>query len=275
MDLVVTEWKRYGHHRSYVKRGEDSLGYLDHKTGDVLVEQETERQAVLEALGMAPARVEPAPYAITIERLATDLGGNRAGAGARERAAELRGQSPVRTLLSRVRGEHTDERAWRVGAQGEKWAGEELDKLTKRGWTVVHDVPVGERGANIDHVLVGPGGVFTVNSKYHVGKQVSCNGTSLRVGGYATKHLHVARHEAQRASRLMSSAYGEPVHVTALIVVLVERDNFTRTTQPADGQVLVLRAREARTMLEQLPVRYAVHEVDRLALWARRDTTWS
>lgn len=37
------------------------------------------------------------------------------------------------------------------------------------GWYAFHDVSVGERGANIDHVIVGPGGVFTLNSRNPTG----------------------------------------------------------------------------------------------------------
>ena len=93
---------------------------------------------------------------MSIERLATDLASRKAGEGARDKAREHRQAAPVRTLLARALGVHTDERAWRVGARGERVVGEELEKLASKGWTVVHDVPVGERGANVDHVVVGP-----------------------------------------------------------------------------------------------------------------------
>ena len=38
-----------------------------------------------------------------------------------------------------------------------------LDGLSERGWHVVHDASMG-RG-NVDHILIGPGGVFTVETK--------------------------------------------------------------------------------------------------------------
>ena len=106
---------------------------------------------------------------MSIERLATDLASRKAGEGARDKAREHREAAPVRTLLARVRGVHTDERAWRVGARGERVVGEELEKLASKGWTVVHDVPVGEPrrehrpcrrragcGASQAHVARGP-----------------------------------------------------------------------------------------------------------------------
>lgn len=52
---------------------------------------------------------------------------------------------------------------WQDGAVGEQWTGKALSPLEARGWVVLHDLP-GERG-NLDHVVVGPGGVFLLDSK--------------------------------------------------------------------------------------------------------------
>ncbi len=53
------------------------------------------------------------------------------------------------------------------GATGEEQVGELLEGLGDRGWRVVHDASLG-RG-NVDHILIGPGGVFTVETKSHPG----------------------------------------------------------------------------------------------------------
>ena len=57
---------------------------------------------------------------------------------------------------------------WLRGAEGEKLVGEILDGLAPEGWHVTHDVSFG-RG-NIDHILVGPGGIFTVETKANRGR---------------------------------------------------------------------------------------------------------
>jgi Nuclease-related domain len=49
------------------------------------------------------------------------------------------------------------------GAKGEEHVGGLLDGLTKRGWHVIHDASLG-RG-DVDHVAIGPGGIFTVETK--------------------------------------------------------------------------------------------------------------
>jgi hypothetical protein len=51
-----------------------------------------------------------------------------------------------------------------MGADAEEWTAEELAKLDKQRWTVFHDVPL-ER-SNIDHVVVGPGRVYAVETKW-------------------------------------------------------------------------------------------------------------
>jgi hypothetical protein len=49
------------------------------------------------------------------------------------------------------------------GASGEEHVGWLLDEMAESGWEVIHDASLG-RG-NVDHILIGPGGVFTVETK--------------------------------------------------------------------------------------------------------------
>jgi hypothetical protein len=57
---------------------------------------------------------------------------------------------------------------WRRGAEGEERVSQVLDTLRDRGWYALHDVQTG-RG-NIDHVVIGPGGLFTIETKSHRGR---------------------------------------------------------------------------------------------------------
>lgn len=52
----------------------------------------------------------------------------------------------------------------RLGLAGEELTADELQKLRKRGWRVVHHVML-EKG-DIDHAVLGSGGFFAVDSKY-------------------------------------------------------------------------------------------------------------
>lgn len=55
---------------------------------------------------------------------------------------------------------------WERGAVGERATAEVLDGLPTAEWTVFHDVRwPGRRLANVDHVAIGPPGVFVIDSK--------------------------------------------------------------------------------------------------------------
>lgn len=53
------------------------------------------------------------------------------------------------------------------GAKGEEHVGSLLDGLSDEGWRIIHDASFG-RG-DIDHIAIGPGGVFAVETKSHPG----------------------------------------------------------------------------------------------------------
>ncbi len=53
------------------------------------------------------------------------------------------------------------------GASGEEHVGGLLDELAGDRWLVIHDASLG-RG-NIDHILIGPAGVFAIETKSHPG----------------------------------------------------------------------------------------------------------
>lgn len=57
---------------------------------------------------------------------------------------------------------------WLRGAEGEKAVGAICAELETDGWYAIHDVSLG-RG-NVDHILVGPGGIFTIETKSHRGR---------------------------------------------------------------------------------------------------------
>jgi hypothetical protein len=72
--------------------------------------------------------------------------------------------------------------AWDRGAAGEEATARALALLPPE-WIVLHDVHwPGRRKANIDHVVIGPGGVFVIDSKHWDGN-VSVTGDVLRQNG--------------------------------------------------------------------------------------------
>lgn len=65
--------------------------------------------------------------------------------------------------------------AWHIGAEGERLTGRALQRLPA-SYRVLHDLPMPRSKANIDHVVVGQTGVFTVETKNYK------NGVTIRTG---------------------------------------------------------------------------------------------
>ncbi|MEA3550569.1 nuclease-related domain-containing protein [Pseudarthrobacter sp. C1] len=146
---------------------------------------------------------------------------------------------PPRTWLQRVFGANPlgpESLPWYKGALGEITVGRTLEGLGPE-WLVLHAIPVGKGSSDIDHLLVGPAGVFTVNTKNHSGQSVWVAGRTLMVAGRKTRHLYNAAYEAARASKLLSAAVGTAVDVTGMVVV-VDPKSLTIKSQP--DQVVVV-----------------------------------
>jgi hypothetical protein len=146
------------------------------------------------------------------------------------------------------------------GALGEFAVGRMLSRLDSR-WFVMHAVPVGQRGADIDHLVVGHAGVFTVNTKNHSGQRVWVAGQNLMVAGARCDHLRNSEFEARRAVKLLSKAVGLPVSVRPVIAVLDPKRLDIKS--PPTG-VDVLRARALVRWLKKRPTVLGADEVARI-----------
>ena len=220
---------------------------------------------------MSPSSVSPddtfATQAVT--RSASSVSARRAGQSAAERAEALKTAAPFRTGLARVLGVHTDERAWRLGAKGERMTARKLAELPSPPWTVLHDLPLGSNGANLDHLVVGPPGVFALNTKY-LNAKVWVGERAVLVNGQRTEFLSKSRAEGRRVAATLQRAVGHPVAVTPLLVVICDR--LTVKAQPADVQVL--RRVDLLRWLERRSVSIAATEVRSLGAAAARSATW-
>ena len=159
---------------------------------------------------------------------------------------------------------------WYKGVLGEIAVGRILAGLGP-DWLVLHAVPVGAGSTDIDHVLVGPGGVFTVNTKNHAGQPVWVAGRTLMVAGRKMRHLYNAAHEAARASKLLSAAAGDAVDVTAVVVIVAPK---SLTIKAPPEQVKVLTERQLLRWLDRRPHVLGPEQVSRIAAAAVVPRTW-
>src|SRR4051795_2727414 len=252
-------WRRYGHERPYVTADDATrLGYVDLKTGeshDVEANRADEFHAAVQRwrADAAPASLRPnrnrigsrsaeqrtppppqvpadaAPPNRPPSAMETDLAANQPGQAAAEVAAAYQEAAPLSSLIARLFGRHTEERAWRIGAAGEAETARRLRPLidpsgwgadARATWRVLHSIPVGEVGTDIDHLLIGPPGVFTINTKTHPGKRVWAHSTVITIDQRRTRYAEAARSEADRAARALSAAVGVRVQVFPVISVV-------------------------------------------------------
>jgi hypothetical protein len=166
-------------------------------------------------------------------------------------------------------GAPREERDWSVGADGEEEVAWRLRKLGD-GWHVIHAVPVGEKGADIDHVVIGPAGVFTLNTKNHSKHRVTVTQGGVFVNGQRTEYLRNSRFEAQRASKLLSPSCNGEVSVQSVIVVMAA--DFKIKSEPTD--VHVVGRKSIARWLTKRPTVLMPERVEEIFEQARRDTTW-
>jgi hypothetical protein len=105
-------------------------------------------------------------------------------------------------------------RSWQRGAAGERHTARLLDRLTRDGYVVFHDLAVPDSDANVDHLVVGPSGVFVIDSKQWTGSvHQGADGLAWHNHYRLDRTLETVRWEAQAIGRLLGS------RTTALLCV--------------------------------------------------------
>jgi hypothetical protein len=154
--------------------------------------------------------------------------------------------------------------AWRRGAAGERRTARLLGPLERHGWVVLHDLAVPGSRANIDHLVIGLGGVFVIDSKQYRGRlQLDAFG-KLWHGGYPLAlSLQAVSFEADQAAQVLPDP-----GVVVLPVVAVHGAQVPWGKVVVDG-VPVVAARRLPSLLRQLPAVLGAERVVVLADKAR------
>jgi Nuclease-related domain len=105
-------------------------------------------------------------------------------------------------------------RTWRRGAHGERHTARLLDRLTRDGYVVFHDLAVPGSLANVDHLVIGPTGLFVIDSKQWIGSvHQGADGLAWHNHYPLERTLETVRWEAQIIGRLLGT------HTVALVCV--------------------------------------------------------
>src|SRR6266536_361647 len=98
--------------------------------------------------------------------------------------------------------------AWRNGARGERRTARRLRRLLRRGYVAFHDLGMPGSRANIDHLLIGPTGVFVIDTKQYTGRiRQSLDGRAWHNYYPLDEQLATVRAEA----RAVEATLGTPV----------------------------------------------------------------
>ncbi|MEU8583964.1 nuclease-related domain-containing DEAD/DEAH box helicase [Streptomyces abikoensis] len=142
-----------------------------------------------------------------------------AGGSASTRAQEARRHE--RELREQLRAAQREARRWEAASEGERKVAAQLLMLTERGWRLLVDRRwPGTRSANVDMLLIGPGGVFVIDVKNWRAAPETADGhlaaARQRRDGEVGKLLAVTRlAEAAVAELGMSPVAVRPVMVFA------------------------------------------------------------
>ncbi|SOD86504.1 Nuclease-related domain-containing protein [Streptomyces sp. Ag109_G2-15] len=198
-----------------------------------------------------------------------DLAENPPGKALQERLATESAGLPTR-LWARLLRRPAAGDSWRKGLAGERRVGAELDRLRPQGWRVLHSVPL-PREVDLDHLLIGPGGVFSINTKHHPKKAVWVGDDAVKVNhGPAEPYARKSRAEAQRVQRVLERYCGFAVPVEPVLVFVGVIDLKVVATQL---RVRVYREREVSALAPLAGV-LSVAQVEEIYSIARHRQAW-
>jgi Nuclease-related domain len=139
-------------------------------------------------------------------------------------------------------------RAWQRGAAGERHVGRLLEPLVRQGWGVQHDLRVPGSKANIDHVVIGPPGIFAIDAKHYSGRLRLSRDGLLWHGRYLlSPALSTVRWEADKLQARVGAADIAVVPVVAVVGATVPYGQVTA------HDVTVVPARRLPGLLRSLP----------------------
>jgi len=293
--LAVRRWRKFGFDRLYVETssGED-VGWLDvvsgHRQMRLAEYAEEFDQAVRDFLAAKSRAAQPTARLPTQRAGAAgqtgprahgsdeakwdDLAANVAGATLRAKAADFATRMSTAADSQSWHSLATEQRDWTMGAQGEEYVGTRLPELGPHGWRWIHSIPLGTRGADIDHLLVGPGGVIALNTKNLVEKIIRIYQYKIYIDGASSNYLIAARKDAKKAAEILSQACGFEIQVMPALVFLTGPTLPTITTLDDPGDLLVMNYVDLTPKIAGLPVELPVGRRDAIFAHARRSTTW-
>ncbi|MFF4656569.1 nuclease-related domain-containing protein [Streptomyces sp. NPDC001381] len=258
-----------------------AVGWADVRTGDITVLNAEYRDDVIAVLthhlrnNPEPVLPQRGPESEARPKLppltpADDLAANRPGEALRD-LLDNSGPGLIERVVSQFLRRRTEWDSWRKGLAGERRVGAELNRLAHHGWRVLHSIPLADK-VDVDHLLIGPGGVFSINTKHHHKKAVWVGDDSVKVDhGKPVPYARKSRAEAKRVVQVLERYCGFPVPVEPVLVFVGVTDLKVVATQ------LSVRVYQERQLAALAPLSgvLTAEQVERVYGVARHRQAWS
>jgi len=215
-----------------------------------------------------PALSQPAEWA-PVHRAVLECLDLQAGAAPQSLLARFFGVDP---LVRAARRSYS-------GALAELALSEAFDGLGAE-WTVVHSVPVGgdrnEPPSTLDHLIIGPAGIFSVAVLSHAGQSVWVGERTFIVNDERLGHLASAEEWALATGRQLESALSARGARTDVVVMpcLVVDSPARLEVHHRSGRIQVITARNFMAWLEALPRLASPTLVETQSTVALEASTW-
>src|SRR6476620_68575 len=162
---------------------------------------------------------------------------------------------------------------YRLGFHGERYVAEELNELMAEGFRVFHDVPF--ESYNMDHVLVGPTGIFVVETKTRRKRRrggdkqyrVAIDGERLQFpNGWDTNAMEQIKRNRKTLSQWLSSSTGDRISAEGIITIpgwwvdRSVRSNMIHVVNPKEIRSLVTNSTGHR--LSSAEIQRASHQLE-------------
>jgi hypothetical protein len=260
-EFVYNPWKLKELRRLYVNLADGTkIGYLDLATMDAVPESGSTQDLLLRALaGLSPVNAArrfiqaarqgeaPSPELVPNTLPWTDLAAQRPG-----------------QLI-----ENLDDASYRAGVAGEQRTAGVLSVLERSGYRVLHSVPLSPR-KDIDHLIIGPTGIWAVNTKSTTYDVTAKADGAVYSDGYRQKWLESIVRDAAVAAEHLSVAARMDLQCRPLVAVWSTMSVSTGNEGLSAGEDLI-GAITASGAAAVFPPEW----VDVLYNVARRSDTWT
>jgi hypothetical protein len=196
-----------------------------------------------------------------------------------EKLVSMRGTPDVVELPLGIVKISKDAVSWLRGLNGELEMASRLQVLGD-DWTVLHSIPIGDRGSDIDHIVVGPTGVFAINAKRLIDAKVWVSGARLLVDGRKREYLRNADYESTRVEHVLRAA-GIPLPVLPVVAICGAKSVRIRSNPAWNGRNIgVAKAASVVKRMLRRPAKLSPSQVARVAAvfsdskaWTRKPVT--